>query len=130
MGTKKDVDDSNFVPTLWGQAERRKQRRKQQGEMMFLEQRLESLDQKLQTIEAKLSSLDEKVTAILEMEASKPQGDNQPLKDMFDSFKKNWAGDSPDMQNLKSQLEKVKSSLGNLTENLVAASDSNSTSVK
>ena len=98
---------------------------------MFLEQRLESLDEKLQAIESKLSSLDEKVTAILEMEASKPQNDNQSLKDMFDSFKKNWTGDSAEMQNLKSQLDRVKSSLGNLTENLVAASsDSNSTSVK
>jgi prefoldin subunit 5 len=98
---------------------------------MFLEQRLESLDQKLQTIESKLSSLDEKVTAILEMEASKPQNDNQSLRDVFESFKNNWTGDSAEMQNLRSQLERVKSSLGNLTENLVAASsDSNSTSVK
>jgi hypothetical protein len=52
------------------------------------------------------------------------------LKQEFSEFKDRWDSGSPDVQNLKASLEKLKSSLGGLTGMLTAPADAVATEVE
>ena len=94
---------------------------KKKGEMMFLEQKIETILASLQSIEDKVDRLmaeSEVVRADLaSLKDNKPTTE-QDLKEEFSDFKERWQSDSPDVQTLKNTLLSLRNSLGGITDAL------------
>lgn len=69
----------------------------------------------LHEIDRKVSSLEVEV-ASLKTGASAKGSLGENLKSEFDDFKSQWQSESPDMQNLKDNLLKLRASLGGLSQ--------------
>lgn len=84
---------------------------------MYLEQQIASILQILHTLDARMESMEQSlqrvVTDLTEVKVGLSPDVN--LKQEFSEFKDRWDSGSPDVQNLKASLEKLKSSLGGLT---------------
>lgn len=100
---------------------------------MYLEQHLEAIMASLKSIENKVDRLvaeSEEVKADL----AALKGNNPPpekdLKEEFSNFKERWESDSPDVQNLKNTLLKLRASLGGITEALTQSGETEKEEVK
>lgn len=79
---------------------------------------MESMEQSLQRV----------VTDITDVKIGLDSPGN--LKQEFNEFKDRWDSDTPDVQNLKASLEKLRASLGGLTGMLTAPADAVATEVE
>jgi len=72
---------------------------------------LDDIYRKVTNVEAEVQTLRVEVTSLRESVPPTPD-----LRSGFEEFKNQWEGESPDMQNLKDNLLKLKASLGGLTQ--------------